>query len=76
MRMILIRYNASAPSGPELLFKVARVVGPDNDGLRAIQGGDLDGFKLAIANGTFTPYDINEDGFSLLRVSKRDGKWV
>ena len=66
--MILIRYNTSALSGPELLFKVGRVVSWDNDGRRAIKLGDLDLFKRAMANGSCTPYDIDEKGKSLLEV--------
>ena len=70
MRMIFIRYTASSPSGPELLFKVGRVVSNDNDGRRAILDGNLHLFRLAIANGSCTPYDIDENGGSLLEVSK------
>ena len=66
--MILIRYSASALSGPELLFKVGRVVSWDNDGLQAIRYRDLDLFKQALANGSCTPYDIDEKGESLLEV--------
>ena len=76
MRMILIRYNASSPSGPEFLFKIARVVSWNNDGLRAIENDDLDLLKSAVANGSFTPYDIDQYGDSLLGVSDRDGSWV
>lgn len=76
MRMILLRYTASAPGGPELLFKAARVVSWDNDGRRAIIDGDLDLFKLAIANGNFTPYDMDEDGKALLEVSDRNGTLI
>ena len=70
MKAIYFRYTSSQLHGPEWLLRIPRLV--DSDKSRAfgsIRRGDLSGFKLAIAGGECTPYDIDERGVSLLRVS-------
>ena len=69
MKAYVIRYTSSPLHAPEWLIKVPRLVErKDNPGIHAIQDGDLPTFKLLIANGECTPYDVYEDGESMLQV--------
>ena len=64
-----IRYTSSPLHAPEWLIKTPRLVNPSkNRGLSAIVFGDLPMFRSSIANGECTPYDIYEDGGSMLQV--------
>ena len=70
MKAIYIRYTSSPLHCPEWLIRVPRLVDSNNSpAFRSISGEDLPAFKLAMASGECTPYDINEQGRSLLRVS-------
>ena len=70
MKAIYIRYTSSPSHSPEWLIKIPRLVNKRNS--RAFQSmiiGDFPGFKSAIASGECTPYDVDEDGRSLISVS-------
>ena len=70
MRMIYIRYTSSPLHGPEWLLKIPRLVDEyKNPGFEAVERGNLSMFRAAIASGECTPYDVSEDGLSLLSVS-------
>lgn len=67
MKAYVIRYTSSPLHGPEWLIKTPRLVNrSENRGLLAIENGDLPMFRSSIANGECTPYDIYEDGHSML----------
>ena len=68
MRMISMSFTSSPSHGPQLLFQFPRLLGKENRGLRAVKDGDLDLLKLAIGSGECRPFDIDEDGESLLEV--------
>ena len=69
MKAYVIRYTSSPLHAPEWLIKVPRLVNlHENRGFWAVLRGDLLMFRLAIASGECTPYDVYENGSSLLEV--------
>ena len=69
MKAYVIRYTSSPLHAPEWLIKIPRLVNQDeNRGFKAILKGNLPMFRSSIANGECTPYDVYEDGVSMLRV--------
>ena len=69
MKVYVIRYTSSPLHAPEWLIKVPRFVEQiQNSGYEAIFDGDLPMFRSSIATGECTPYDVDEEGRSMLRV--------
>ena len=69
MKAYDIRYTSSPLHAPEWLIRVPRLVNnSENRGWQAIWEGDLPMFRSSIAEGECTPYDVDEDGFSMLSV--------
>ena len=69
MKAYVIRYTSSPLRAPEWLIKTPRLVNPsENRGFLAILNGDLPMFQSSIANGECTPYDIYQEGLSMLEV--------
>ena len=71
MKAIYIRYTSSPWHDPEWVIRVPRLIdGSTNRGFQAIYyTEDISRFKSAIADGECTPYDIDQYGEPLLRVS-------
>lgn len=69
MRMIYLRFTGSSPGGPDISIRVPRVLSEENPCFRTICEWDTVLFRSAIARGEFSPYDIFEDGESILWVS-------
>lgn len=69
-RMILMLFTSQPGCSPELLLRVPRVVDRrSNDAFLAIRWGDAKDLKAAIRNGSCTPYDVDQNGDTLLTVS-------
>ena len=69
MKAYDIRYTSSPLHAPEWLIRVPRLVNQfENRGWQAILEGDLPRFRSSIANGECTPYDIYENGYSMVEV--------
>ena len=69
MKAYDIRYTSSPLHAPEWLIKIPRLVDwSHNRGFTAVYKGDLGMFRSAVASGECTPYDIDEDGDSILFV--------
>ena len=68
-RMIQMWFTSSPPCGPELLLRVSRILMDDNSAIQALHNDDIEMLKVAITRGDCTPYDVDENGDTLLTVS-------
>ena len=67
-RMIVMWLTSSPPCSPELLLRVPRVVDRENAAFRAVFCIDVEVLEHAVTKGDCTPYDVNEDGDTLISV--------
>ena len=70
-RMISLWFTSSPLYGPELLLRVPRVLHKDTPAYRAICHGDLYTVKRSVFAGEYKPWDVNEEGQSLILVCNR-----
>ena len=67
-RMISLWFSSSPLYGPELLLRVPRVISNSSLIIKSIDESNLEWFKLLVAQGEGSPYDVDESGSSFYTV--------
>ena len=68
-RMLTVTMMYSPRDGLELhRLRVPRIIPPDSTVFRYAEHGDINGIKSLLTNGLASPYDLDQDGFSVTWV--------
>lgn len=67
-RMLSLWFTSTPLHGPELLLRVPRMVSNDSPIIKALEEGNFASFKMLVADGQGSPYDVDQDGNSFLTV--------
>jgi len=70
-QMLSILFTSSPLRGPELLLRVPRMASKESPIVQALNQGDLSCFKMLVAQGKASPYDVDEHGLPFTLVCIR-----
>ena len=68
-RSLLVSFMSASMSGPEMLIRVSNTIPFASETYQHCLGGNVPGLKRLFETGCASPFDLDPEGLSLLRVS-------